>query len=137
LIGLAKADRLGGLATGCGTAADGDASMPIKLQRKLERWIRAIAGICAAVLLLAQTAGAAHFHSVPSAHQSVSASASAVADGLCGLCLVRFHSPGAFAVSPHPVAPAPALSHVLDVPRRALVAAYRSYRFGRAPPAPL
>ena len=109
----------------------------MRINLNSDNWIRAIAGICAAILLLAQTAGAAHFHTFRTSHQSVSTSALAIGDGLCGLCLVRFHSPGAFALSPHPAASVPAISHVLDAPRRALSAAYRSYRFGRAPPATL
>jgi len=111
--------------------------MRIKLYSNTEHWIRAIAGICAAVLLLAQTAGAAHFHSFPSSHQSISPTTINGDNRLCGLCLVRFHSPVTFAIAPHPAASVLLITRVLDVPRRALSTEYRSHLFGRAPPASL
>ena len=67
--------------------------------------MRKVAGITAAILLLAQTVGVAHFHPLPSQHKYVSNAAVSVEDGLCALCLVRFHSPAALIVAPHPTAP--------------------------------
>ena len=64
-----------------------------------------IAGITAAILLLAQTVGVAHFHPLPSQQKYVTNAAVSVDDGLCALCLVRFHSPAALVVAPHPTAP--------------------------------
>src|SRR5262249_54754281 len=107
----------------------------IKLNSNVEHRIRAIAGIGVAVLLLAQTAGAAHFHSFSSSHQTVSTTALAIDDGLCGLCMVRFHSPLAFAIAPYPEEPARTMSQVLKATRRTPSKVYRSYQFGRAPPA--
>lgn len=99
--------------------------------------MRKIAGITAAILLLAQTVGVAHFHPLPSQHKYVSNAAVSVEDGLCALCLVRFHSPAALIVAPHPTAPMlaelSALSAASTVPR----SSYRSHRLGRAPPAPV
>ena len=99
--------------------------------------MRKIAGITAAILLLAQTVGVAHFHPLPSQHKYVSNAAVSVEDGLCALCLVRFHSPAALIVAPHPTAP---MLAELTAPFAASMeprSSYRSHRFGRAPPAPV
>jgi hypothetical protein len=99
--------------------------------------MRTIAGFAAIVLLLAQTVGIAHFHPLPSRHKYVTNTAVSVDDGLCALCLVRFHSPAALIVAPHPAAP---MSAVVTAPFAASMeprSAYRSHRFGRAPPAPV
>jgi hypothetical protein len=94
-----------------------------------------IAGITAAILLLAQTVGIAHFHPLPSRHKYVTNAAVSVDDGLCALCLVRFHSPAALIVAPRPAAP---MQAVVTPPFAASMeprSSYRSHRFGRAPPA--
>src|ERR1700722_5929471 len=68
------------------------------------RWTRTIAGLVAAILLLAQSFGAAHLHPPPSQNKYLTSAAVSV-DGLCALCLVRFHSPAAFVAPPRPRAP--------------------------------
>jgi hypothetical protein len=93
-----------------------------------------IAGISAAILLLAQTLGIAHFHPLPTQHKYITNAAVSIDDGLCALCLVRFHSPAALIVAPHPAAP---MRAVVTVPFAAIMAprcSYRSHRLGRAPP---
>jgi hypothetical protein len=100
-----------------------------------QRWMSRIAGITAAILLLAQTVGIAHFHPLPSQRQYLNNAAVSVDDGLCALCLVRFHSPAALIVAPYPTAP---MLAEFTVPRAASTeprSSYRSHRFGRAPPA--
>jgi hypothetical protein len=99
------------------------------------RWLRAIAGITAAILLLAQTVGIAHFHPLPSQHKYVTTAAVGMGDGLCALCLVRFHSPAALIFAPHPTAPALVELAALCATRTAPRSSYRSHLFGRAPPA--
>jgi len=97
--------------------------------------MRGIAGFAAAILLLAQSVGSAHLHPLPSQQKYVTSAAAGVADGLCALCLVRFHSPAALIVAPHPMAPGLA---ELGAPCATSVAPRSSYRlhpFGRAPPA--
>lgn len=100
------------------------------------RWMRGLAGFAAAILLLAQSVGAAHLHTPPSQHKYLT-SAAVSADGLCGLCLVRFHSPAAFVAPPRPRAPALTESTALCAANTALRFAYPSHLFGRAPPAPV
>jgi hypothetical protein len=102
-----------------------------------ERWMRGAAAFVAVVLLLAQTAGAAHRHPLPSPETYAAPAAVSLDNGLCSLCLVRFHSPLAFVIAPHPAAP---LAERWSPRRLARVAphfAYRSHLFGRAPPAPV
>jgi hypothetical protein len=96
--------------------------------------MRGIAAFVATILLLAQSVGVAHLHPLPSQQKYVATSAVSV-DGLCALCLVRFHSPAAFVVTPHPTAPALAELTVLWTTDRGPRSAYRSHPFGRAPPA--
>ena len=99
--------------------------------------MRRAASLVAIVLLLAQIAGAAHFHPLRSA-QKYAANATAVADnGLCGLCLVRFHTPVAFVIALHPGAMAPERWHLPLEARTETHRAYQSTLFGRAPPASL
>jgi hypothetical protein len=96
-----------------------------------------IAGITAAILLLAQTVGIAHFHPLPSRHKYVTNAAVSVDDGLCALCLVRFHSPAAVIVAPRPAAPMLAVVTAPFAVSMEPRCSYRSHRFGRAPPAPV
>jgi len=98
------------------------------------RWRRGIAGFVAVILLLAQSVGAAHLHPFPSPQKYVTGAAVSV-DGLCALCLVRFHSPAAFIAAPHPMAPALSELTALCTARSEPRSSYRSHLFGRAPPA--
>jgi hypothetical protein len=110
-------------------------SMHSNSQTDSRRWIRRIGGISAVILLLAQTVGVAHFHPLPSRHNYLATAAVSVDDGLCALCLVRFHSPAALVVVPHTTALAQAESHVPCGTNTAPLPSYRPHRFGRAPPA--
>jgi hypothetical protein len=98
------------------------------------RRMRNIAGFTAVILLFAQTIGGAHVHPPPSQQKYVKSAAVSV-DGLCALCLVRFHSPAAFVVTPHSLAPAltefTGLCTTSTEPR----SLHPSHLFGRAPPA--
>ena len=101
------------------------------------RWMSRIAGITGAILLLAQTVGIAHFHPVPGRHKYLTNVAVSVDDGLCALCLVRFHSPATLIVAPHPAAPMLVVVTAPFAARMEPRSSYRSHRFGRAPPAPV
>jgi hypothetical protein len=94
-----------------------------------------IAGIAAAILLLAQTVGVAHFHPLPGQKKYAANAIVSVDDGLCALCLVRFHSPAALVVAPNPTAPMLAETKALFAASTEPHSSYRSHRLGRAPPA--
>jgi len=110
--------------------------MQLGLATYRRRWTRTFAGCIAAILLLAQSVGAAHLHPPPFQHKYVTSAAVSI-DGLCALCLVRFHSPAAFIATPHPTAPALTQLTALCAASTAPRFAYRSHLFGRAPPAPV
>lgn len=99
-----------------------------------QQWKRSAAGLTVAILLLVQSFGAAHFHPLPSQRKYV-ANAAVSVDGLCALCLVRFHSQAAFVVTPHPTAPALAQLTERSATRTAVHSSNCSHLFGRAPPA--
>jgi len=102
-----------------------------------KRWRRGVAVFAAAVLLLAQSLGAAHFHPLPS-KQKYSANAAGGADnGLCAVCLVRAHSPTVSTISPFLTAPILFARVAACAARSRLRSAFHSHRFGRAPPASL
>lgn len=109
--------------------------MQLASKRYRRPWMRRIAVFVAVVLLLAQTAGAAHYHSLPSAHKYLANPAVVADNGLCALCLVRFHSPVALIVAPHPTAPMLAEVNSLTAANTEPHSSYRSHRLGRAPPA--
>ena len=105
-----------------------------KLTRTRSVWRRRIAAAAGAILLLAQSLGAAHYHPVASA-QHPSIAAAATPDSLCSLCLHHQHAPGIGAAQFPLDAPS-------DIGRRdsndfcfALVSSFDSHLFGRAPPA--
>jgi len=97
--------------------------------------MRGAAALVAVVLLLAQTAGAAHLHPLPSAETYAAPAAVGLDNGLCALCLVRFHSPIAFVIAPHPAAPSAERWSARRIARVAPRLAFGSHLFGRAPPA--
>ena len=131
LTEAAKADRLFCARWRTATLPD-DLMQPKSRDRR--RWMSRIAGITAAILLLAQSVGIAHFHPVPSEHKYITNAAVSV-DGLCALCLVRFHSPASLIVAPHPTAPIMVEVTALGAASMEPRSSYRSHRFGRAPPA--
>ncbi len=96
-----------------------------------------MAGIVAAILLLAQTVGVAHFHPLPSQIKYLASAAVSADNGLCALCLVRLHSPAALIVAPRPTAPALAQASLSCATSTEPRSSYRSHLFGRAPPAPV
>jgi hypothetical protein len=110
--------------------------MPSKANKTHQGIYRGLAALAAAILILAQTAGAAHFHSFPSQNKYLAASAT-IDNGLCALCLVRFHSPAPVLLAPRIEAPAQLGLHALFASRERVRSAYDSNLFGRAPPVPL
>jgi hypothetical protein len=108
--------------------------MPSRAGKTHRGIYRISAGLAALILILAQTAGAAHFHSLPSQNKYLSAYASAD-NGLCALCLVRFHSPAPIALAPHLEAPAQLGSYAPSAYYKQACSTYDSNLFGRAPPA--
>ena len=98
------------------------------------RWRRGVAAFVAAILLLTQSLGAAHFHPLPTA-QKYAADAVVSDDGLCAVCLFSFHSPTVAAVTPSLTAPV--LFERIDfvATESRLCSSYDSHLFGRAPPA--
>src|SRR5690349_3835689 len=103
----------------------------------LRPWMRRAASLVALVLLLAQTAGAAHYHPLPSTHEYATNGTAVAHNGLCAVCLVRFHSPVAFVIALHPGAMAPERWQLPLGARAESHSACRSLLFGRAPPASL
>jgi hypothetical protein len=99
--------------------------------------MRRAAALVAVVLLLAQTAGAAHLHPLPTAEAYAAPATVSLDNGLCALCLVRFHSPLAFVIAPHPAAPSAERWSPRRMARVAPRFAYSSHLYGRAPPAPV
>src|SRR5271166_5339710 len=96
-----------------------------EIQRR--RWRPRIAGLIAVILALAQSVGAAHLHPFPSQQKYVTGAAAVSVDGLCALCLVRFHSPAAFIATPHPTTPALTESKPLRTASASSRFAYRSH----------
>ena len=96
--------------------------------------MRGAAAFVVVILSLAQTAAAAHFHPLPSA-ETYAAPGATADNGLCALCLVRFHSPLAFLIAPRPAAPFAERWSPRRPTHLAPRVAYRSHLFGRAPPA--
>jgi hypothetical protein len=70
------------------------------------RWKRRVAAFAAAILLLAQSLGAAHFHPLPSQQKYAADAVVNADDGLCAVCLFRIHSPTVSAVTPYLTTPA-------------------------------
>jgi len=101
------------------------------------QWKRSVAAFAAAVMLLAQSIGSAHFHPIP-AQQKYAASAAASTDnGLCAVCLVRAHSPTVSFSTPLLTAPV-LFARAPERPAESRIrSAFDSHRFGRAPPASL
>jgi hypothetical protein len=98
---------------------------------------RAISTFGAAILLVSQLIGAAHFHeSVISSQRTVAAQADAV-QGLCPVCQLAFHSPGSVTAAPA-VAHGPVIAEPISLPEtiRAESPACSTARV-RAPPATL
>ncbi len=105
-----------------------------KVIRTRSVWRRRIATAAAAILLLAQSLGAAHYHPVASAHHP-SITAAAAPDSLCSLCLHHNHAPSVTAAHLSLAAPHRIASRDSNDFRSALVSAFDSHLFGRAPPA--
>jgi len=99
------------------------------------RWKRSVAAFVAAILLLAQSLGAAHFHPLPTQQKYAADAVVNADDGLCAVCLFRIHSPTVAAVTPSVTAPV--LFERIDfvATESRLCSSYDSHLFGRAPPA--
>jgi len=100
-----------------------------------DRWRRGVAALVAAILLLTQSLGTAHFHPLPSQQKYAANAVVNADDGLCAVCLFRIHSPTVAAVTPSVTAPA--LFERIDsvATESRLCSWYDSHLFGRAPPA--
>jgi hypothetical protein len=96
---------------------------------------RRTAIVAAALILLAQSLGAAHYHPAPTVQKLSASSAASVDDGLCALCLLHFHAPSAMSPLPSLAVPA-AVQHLgLSASRSRRASSLDSHLFGRAPPA--
>jgi len=96
---------------------------------------RGMAALTAGLILFAQVLAAAHFHRFPSSREYLTKPAVSVDNGLCAVCLLRFHSPSALIASPAPEPPAPAKRVLVRAAGEAPHRAFTSQVFGRAPPA--
>jgi hypothetical protein len=76
---------------------------------------RAIAIFGAALLLVSQTIGAAHFHDGVASHDGVAFAQLTVDEALCPLCQFALHSPGSIS-SPATVARGPVIFQTLLLP---------------------
>ena len=108
--------------------------MHAKITATRSLWRRKLALVAGVILMLAQSAGAAHYHPF-ALSQHPSMSASAASDSLCALCLHHQHAPTVSAAQFPLAAPS-------DIGRTdsndfcfALVSSFDSHLFGRAPPA--
>jgi hypothetical protein len=101
------------------------------------KWKRGVAAFAAALLLLAQSLGSAHFHPLPSQQNYAASTAGSGDNGLCAVCLVRAHSPTVFFSTPLLTAPV-LYADAAEYPAESRIrSAFNSHRFGRAPPASL
>jgi hypothetical protein len=107
--------------------------MHAKITATRSLWRRRLALVAGVILLLAQSASAAHYHSTTFA-QRPSIAASAASDSLCALCLHHQHAPTVSAAQFPLAAP-------IDLGRPdsndlcfAPVSSFDSHLFGRAPP---
>jgi len=96
---------------------------------------RGVAAFVAAILLLAQSLGAAHFHPLPTQQKYAENAVVNADDALCAVCLFRIHSPTVAAVTPSVTAPV--LLERIDfvATESRLCSSHDSHLFGRAPPA--
>ena len=100
-----------------------------------QRWKRGVAAVAAAILLLTQSLGAAHFHPLPTQQKYAADAVVNAGDGLCAVCLFRVHSPTVSAVTPYLAAPVLFERIVVFATQSRLCSACDSHLFGRAPPA--
>ena len=115
--------------------AANDFVMQTASRRGEHRWKRGVAALLAAILLLAQSLGAAHFHPLPAAQQHFANAVVSADEGVCAVCLFRVHSPTVTAVTPSATAPV-MLAQISFVSTKSLLrASHDSHWFGRAPPA--
>jgi hypothetical protein len=95
-------------------------------------WRRRLALAAGAILLLAQSVGAAHYHPLAFAQHPIAAAAAS--DSLCALCLHHQHAPSVSA-APFPLAAPSEFGHRDSNDFCfALISSFDSHLFGRAPP---
>jgi len=109
--------------------------MPTAPQQSGNRWKPRLAVFAAAILLLAQSLGAAHFHPLQGQQKYAADTAGSADSGLCAVCLVRVHSPTVSSVVPNLAAPALFRRTVVFAVQSQSHSACDSHLFGRAPPA--
>jgi hypothetical protein len=125
-------DRIEQIETG---HAGNDFVMQTASEQGGHRGRRSVAAFVAAILLLAQSLGAAHFHPLPTQQKYAADAVVSAEDGLCALCLFRIHSPTVSAVTPSVTAPVLFERIDLVATESWLCSSYDSHLFGRAPPA--
>jgi len=98
---------------------------------------RAIAIFGAALILVSQAIGAAHFHEGAVSRDGVAVAQFSVDEGLCPICQLALHSPGSVA-STATVARAPAIAEAIFIaaPVRSVAPVFSPARV-RAPPVSL
>src|ERR1700674_3912532 len=94
---------------------------------------RIVTHAAAAIFMLAQFLGIAHFHLRPVEHRYSATAVATADDGLCAVCVLHFHSAAAFAIAPSASAPTPTQRFVVFAAGPRIGSSYRSHRFGRAP----
>jgi hypothetical protein len=102
--------------------------------KKSAAFPRAIATMCATLVLFAQLIGAVHFHQSVVSHDRIVNAELSADQGLCPVCQLAFHSPGSVAAAPT-ISRGPA---IVDAIVLAHPVAFESPVFsaerGRAPP---
>ena len=102
--------------------------------KKSAAFPRAIATMCATLVLFAQLIGAVHFHQSVVSHDGIVNAELSADQGLCPVCQLAFHSPGSVAAAPT-ISRGPA---IVDAIILAHPVAFESPVFsaerGRAPP---
>src|SRR3984893_10393307 len=98
---------------------------------------RSISIFGAALILVSQLIGVAHFHESAVSHNGVAAAQISTDAGLCPICQLALHSPGSMAQAPT-VARAPAIAETIFVtaPSRSESRVFSAARV-RAPPVTL
>jgi len=109
--------------------------MRTAFKRNGQRWERGIAAVAAAILLLVQLLGAAHFHPLPTAQKHFADAVVDIDHGLCSVCLFRVYSPTVCAATPSLTAPLLLGRIDLVAAESRLCCSHDSHLFVRGPPA--
>jgi hypothetical protein len=111
--------------------------MTSRLQKSGGAGARAIAVFCAALILVSQAIGAAHFHRGAASRDGVPVAQLTVDEGFCPICQLALHSPGSVSSAPAVVrGPAIAETIFFAAPIRSESPVFSAARV-RAPPVSL